>query len=250
MKALSLAGGALLALFGSAAIAADLPIAPQPVPVYRPQTLFTGCYIGANVGTGWSWAGLTDTTGALGQGVGTVIGTHQTAGLIGGVQAGCDYQMGGVVFGVQGMFDGAGMTGNTIWQTNPNFSHNGKVPWFATLTGRVGFTIAPAAMIYGKAGVAWLKHDYSWNFFNAPIATASATPVGWTAGVGVEWIFAGNWSLFVEYDYIRVGERTVTFAFVAPPATTFPVSVEENINMITVGFNYRFGATPAPYIYR
>ena len=58
------------------------------------------------------------------------LGTQQTGGLVGGVQGGCDYQVGSFVFGVQGLFDGAAMKGNTIWQANPAFRNNGNIPWF------------------------------------------------------------------------------------------------------------------------
>ena len=130
MKALSLAGIALIAVLGDAATAADLPIAPPPVtPVYRTPQYWTGCYVGANVGTGWSRAGVTDSTNQFGFGIGGAdLGTQQTAGLIGGVQGGCDYQVGSFVFGIQGMFDGSTMKGNTIWQANPSFRNNGKHP--------------------------------------------------------------------------------------------------------------------------
>ena len=29
-----------------------------------------------------------------------------------------------------------------------------------------------------------------------------ATNSGWTAGIGIEWAFAGTWSARAEYDYI------------------------------------------------
>ena len=107
MKTMSLAGLALIALLGNAASAADLPIA-QPVPVYRTPVYFTGCYVGGNIGGGWSWAGYNDPTSQFGLGIGADLGTHQTAGFVGGGQGGCDYQVGSFVFGIQGLFDAQG----------------------------------------------------------------------------------------------------------------------------------------------
>lgn len=252
MRALLLAVVAVSSVLGGVAAAADLPIA-QPVPVYRKPVYFTGCYLGANVGTGWSWASVDDPNQYLVPPLigGTDIGTQQTAGLVGGVQGGCDYQVGSVVFGVQGMFDGGRMTGDTIWQAAPQFANNGKIPWFGTLTGRVGFTFVPAAMFYAKAGVAFLHHDYSRDLFGVALATGSAGGVGWTAGVGVEWIIFGNWSLWAEYNYIGIGQRDVTFTLTGPGAIAFPAApasfpfrIQENINAFQVGFNYRFMASP------
>ncbi len=251
MKALSLAGIALIAVLGDAATAADLPIAPPPVTtVYRTPQYWTGCYVGGNVGMGWSGASITDTTNQFGFGIGGAdLGTQQTAGLIGGVQGGCDYQVGSFVFGIQGMFDGSTMKGNTIWQANPSFRNNGSIPWFGTLTGRAGITFVPAAMIYAKVGLATMHHNYSWDQFNTQLATASSTPIGWTAGIGVEWIFAGSWSMFAEYAYLGFGHRNVTYSLTGAPAvlaipagaTSFPFSVSEDVSVFLVGFNYRFG---------
>jgi outer membrane immunogenic protein len=256
MRSLLLAVFAVSAVLGDVAAAADLPIRQQPVPVYRKPVYFTGCYIGANVGTGWSWAGVEnpnnyayDANNLLALGLGSDLGTQQTAGLVGGLQGGCDYQVGGVVFGVQGMFDGASMKGNQIWQAAPQFANNGKIPWFGTVTGRVGFTFVPSAMFYGKAGVAWFDHDYSRDRYGVSLATGSSAAIGWTAGVGVEWIIWGTWSLWAEYNYIGIGERDVTFTLAGAGITqfpntpaTFPLRIQENINLFQVGFNYRFVA--------
>ena len=149
---------------------------------------------------------VSDPNNFVGFGIGgSDLGTQQTAGLVGGVQGGCDYQVGSFVFGVQGMFDGASMKGNTTWQASPTFTNNGKIPWFGTLTGRVGVTFVPTAMFYAKAGVALLHHDYSRDRFGVALATGSSGGIGWTAGVGVEWIIFGTWSLWAEYNYIGIG---------------------------------------------
>ena len=93
-----------------------------------------------------------------------------------------------------------------------------------------------------------MHRTYSWDQFNVPLATASATPLGWTAGIGVEWIFAGSWSMFAEYAYLGFGHRNVRYtltgagAIVFPAAApSFPFSIQENVNAFIIGFNYRFG---------
>src|SRR5215831_1783339 len=67
---------------------------PQPV------MMWTGCYIGLNIGGGWSQATFVDP-------VAGGLGGVSSGGVIGGAQAGCDYQMGQFVFGIQVMADGA-----------------------------------------------------------------------------------------------------------------------------------------------
>ena len=64
----------------------------------------------------------------------------------------------------------------------------------------------------------------------------------WTAGGGVEWAFAGNWTAFAEYNYFDFGTPGVTFTSAADGVTTFPINIRQNINSFMVGVNYRFGA--------
>jgi opacity protein-like surface antigen len=93
------------------------------------------------------------------------------------------------------------------------------------------------------SGVAFLHHDYSRNQWGVEHATGSAGGIGWTAGVGVEWIIYGNWSLWAEYSYIGIPERDVTFTLTGPgaiafplAAASFPLRIQENINLFQVGF--------------
>ena len=72
--------------------------------------------------------------------------------------------------------------------------------------------------------------------------TRNTTQSGWTAGGGVEWAFAGNWTAFGEYNYFDFGTPGVTFTSAADGVTTFPINIRQNINSFMVGINYRFGA--------
>ena len=72
--------------------------------------------------------------------------------------------------------------------------------------------------------------------------TASNTPFGMIAGVGVEWSFARNWSAFVEYDHYFFSSDTVTFNFPGP--TNFLVNVSQNIDAVKGGINLRLNFGP------
>jgi outer membrane immunogenic protein len=58
-------------------------------------------------------------------------------------------------------------------------------------------------------------------------------------GGGIEWAFAPNWSLKVEYAYYDFGTRSLTLV------DTFggdhdPASIKQRIQTVTFGFNYHF----------
>ena len=63
------------------------------------------------------------------------------------------------------------------------------------------------------------------------------------AGAGVEYGLAPNWSAKIEFDYLWLGTKSITYVSVpgvTPPTRTF--DVEQDIALVKVGINYRFGA--------
>ncbi len=80
---------------------------------------------------------------------------------------------------------------------------------------------------------------------------------GWMAGIGLEFGLFDNWSAKIEYDFLGFGSRNVTLNGSATASCvgpcggvlradpTFPFSrtfsVNENIQVIKLGLNYRFG---------
>jgi hypothetical protein len=94
-----LAGIAAAGLFSGSALASDLPAkAPAyKAPIAAPPYNWSGLYVGANFGGGWS-------NGSL-----NIPGNNLYGGLsefIGGVQAGYNFQAGHFLFGFEGEFDG------------------------------------------------------------------------------------------------------------------------------------------------
>ena len=123
------------------------------------------------------------------------------------------------------------------------FTINSQIPWLATVTGRVGVTAAPTVLVYAKGGGAWVRDNYTLAAVGgSTLANANTTQSGWTAGGGIEWAFAGNWTAFAEYNYFDFGTPGVMFTS-ADGVTTFPINIKQNINSFMVGINYRFGAT-------
>lgn len=271
MKHLLLVTSALV-IAGSAQ-AADLgarPYTKAPMMAAVPFS-WTGCYLGGHVGGGWSktdytdpgittggpLAGLTTTGGAIGDTI-RVDGS----GVIGGVQAGCDYQFSNHwVIGIAGDFSASDIHGMA---NDPFFAgKNGnpatlssRTDWVASVTGRVGYAW-DRFLVYGKGGVGFARDSYSLNNFvsiGGPLcggglgpfiacnSSASTDRVGWVAGAGIEWSFAPNWSAMVEYDHYGFDSKRVAFAN-PTAASSALIDIKQDIDIVKVGVNYRFGGS-------
>jgi outer membrane immunogenic protein len=241
MKRLFLASLAVFSISGSSAWAADMlaPMADAPV------ASWTGCYVGGNIGGGWSDIDQTQV-----HKVGSTIplnndfGSGSGSGFIGGAQLGCDYQMDRWVFGVQGMFDFGDIKSSHAVTAFPTFNFEDKVKDLFTVTGRAGYLFDPAILGYVKAGGAWARVDSAaYGTLPTPFLSESEdySRLGWTVGVGAEWKFAPNWSVFGEYNYMDFGKHDVSYT-AAPGTVGLPdvVSTKLTVQQVLVGLNYRF----------
>jgi opacity protein-like surface antigen len=66
----------------------------------------------------------------------------------------------------------------------------------------------------------------------------TSTEAGWTAGVGLEYAFAPNWTAKAEYLFVDLANASCGFANCGGTNTT--VSLNENI--IRAGVNFKFGS--------
>src|SRR5580704_9642912 len=161
MKKQLLLGTALsLALVGGAA-AADLPPAPPPPPVPYvkaplPMWTWTGFYIGANGGYGWSNANTVSLTNPPLTVTG-VVGPGAAKGGFGGGQIGYNWQMGLFVLGAEADVQGAGISGSSgptvIDAANDTTVVNQKLDFFYTVRGRAGLAF-DRALVYFTGGFA------------------------------------------------------------------------------------------------
>jgi outer membrane immunogenic protein len=259
MKRILIASAVALAA-GGQALAADLPPPMAPPPrapavYYPPPPVYnwTGFYIGGNLGAGWNSGGsVSDTLGS------TITGSGQTTKFLGGGQVGVNYEFGGgVVVGAEAMFDWLPNTTNTWTATNAGIaaapgtntaSATFTNRWLTTATGKLGYAW-DRVLVYGKGGGAWVGTNNPSVTVNGAGVTASGSNTnnfGWTAGLGVEWAFAGNWSARAEYDYIGLQNQSVTVAgtpgvgAAAFNGDTININ-NRNISMLTAGVNYKFG---------
>jgi outer membrane immunogenic protein len=226
MIAVAIAAGVNAGL-GAAAFAADI-VAPLPAYTKAPAAAYnwTGCYIGVHAGGGVmndTWIGTTTATGG--------------GGLAGG-QAGCNYQSGQFVFGLEGEGAWSGIR-NDFNQVTDNFSGSLSVRnrWDADLAVRLGFAI-DRALVYGKMGAALGNFEFTNTNTNPFFSHGQSTFVGLLLGAGFEYAFAPNWSAKLEYNFIDFAGKDVLFGSTGGSAT-FTESARKQI--VKVGVNYKFG---------
>ncbi len=190
----------------TSAQAADLPYGSRaPYTVNQPLNVFSwaGPYLGANLGYEWGSVQSSLT---------------KPSGFAGGVQAGYNWQSGPWVLGVEGDIQATAADDTFApWK----FSN----PWFGTVRGRAGYAVNNV-LFYGTGGLAF--GELRAETFGL---SESHTSAGWTAGVGVEFGLARNWSAKVEYLYVDLAES---------PFSITGVSNSYRFGTLRAGVNYHF----------
>ncbi len=187
------------------------PAVYQPIPTAAPLydlNCWAGPYLGGNLGYAWGSVENNPT---------------RPSGFVGGVQAGYNWQPGGPlspwVFGLEGDIQATGADDTFApWK----FSN----PWFSTVRGRAGY-VFNNFLVYGTGGLAFgeLRAEALGHFSEGHINA------GWTAGVGVEYGFAHNWTAKIEYLYVDLSNSNFTSTGVANGS---------RFGTLRAGLNYHF----------
>lgn len=230
MRRIALAALMSLAAIGGA-FAADLPQpAPLPqapaayVPTVAPVYNWSGIYLGVN--GGWGWGQSKWSTGT------TTWNTSSNGGVIGGT-LGANFQWDAFVLGIEGDWDYSAI-GTGTSTTICNFGGTCQVGnnWLSTVRGRAGWAF-DRVLFYATAGGAFANVQTTANGVQN-----TRTQGGWTAGGGVEWAFAENWTARAEYLYVGLGtySGTCTACAGAPP---FSANLSESLIRAGVDFKWR-----------
>jgi opacity protein-like surface antigen len=202
---------------------------------------WNGCYVGGNTGGAWAHESTYATYTPTGP---HDAGSLTTDGWVYGGQVGCDYQINNYwVVGIRGMWDGANIRGSNPWPAPFAFiSNHYNIDSFGTAVGKLGYLLNPTLELYGLGGPAWVRDSLS--FVASPtgeFATGSQTRTGYTAGVGLSWMFAPNWDLWVEYNYMGFGTKNINLPGVGTGAgIPYTADIKQNVENALVGIDYRF----------
>src|SRR6266851_2362699 len=248
MKKFWLTSVGLVALgMAAPASAADLAARPYtkapPAPVIAVYD-WTGFYIGINGGGGSShkcWDFVDPVTGLLSR-----EGCHNaTGGTVGG-QIGYRWQSANWVFGIEGQGNWADLSvSNTSVLFAPDCNRS-RIDAFGLLTGQVGYAWDNVLFyVKGGAAVTGDKYDAFSGVTGGLLASANETRWGGTVGAGLEFGFAQNWSVGVEYDHLFMGTRTINLT--APGGILFESErIRQDVDIGLVRLNYRFGGYGFP----
>jgi outer membrane immunogenic protein len=267
--------GAAFCFAAAPAVAADLPVKAARVAPARPICLWCGVYVGVNAGYAWGHTDLTltptgqwpqDPNAPLFASLGSSGSKHH--GFSGGGQVGINSQWNNLVIGLEGDIQYIGLKSSRIIgpvtgvppfpgaaATTFSFQDSTKSTWVSTIRPRIGFA-AGSALIYATGGLAFGEQRFSQSYtvvntfpavpaaltFNS-VGAGSSTRLGagWTAGGGIEWMFAPNWSIKGEYLHIELDTQSFNSAL-STPFQGFTARHETRVtaDIARAGVNYRF----------
>lgn len=249
---------------------------------------WTGFYVGGNAGYLWSANDSVHTDGVYPVGnpvfapnsrvvaaslalLGTNEAANSASGFMAGAQLGYNSQISDyLLIGIDADIDGVFNASKSSYMfrsvaTPPLGTHSAdvsvtkKLDYLGLLKGRLGVLPTPSVFLYGAGGFAYgagkLNTNYavnSTNPFFLPINSFSEKSEilgGWTAGGGVEWMFAPCWSMKFEYLYYYLGplhtDLTLSQNLTLLPNTAYASSLVETHtkfteNTVRLGLNYYF----------
>ena len=254
MNKLLSASAALLALGLSVpAKAADMPVKyVAPAPIFT----WSGCYVGATIGYKWgtskqSYGGLINGQ-PVALGVSDLSDNYNVNGPLGGGEAGCNYQTGNWVWGIEvdgSWSDASGQADPTqaaiLAGVPRDFRFTTNERWLMTARGRLGWA-ADKWLWYVTAGGAWSGFDVdnylpgNTNFQRVPTRVNKG---GWVVGIGTEYALIGGWSVKSEWLYANFGNLhygNELGSVVGCPNGCYSADVKMSEYIWRVGMNYRF----------
>ena len=98
---------------------------------------------------------------------------------------------------------------------------------------RFGYLVTPVSLIYLKGGFAWVGAHPDF----AAVGTSksiSDTSTGYELGVGLEHRMDAHWSVKIEYDHTKAGDKSMVIA--EGLTSTAHYTIDKGM----VGINYRF----------
>lgn len=166
---------------------------------------WSGLYLGASVGGGWSDTSLTWQIPALGE---TRYPSQSDSGVAVGGYLGAQHQFGNIVAGVEVSYSGPALeSSEIIFEGGQDRLFTMKANELFTATGKLGYAFG-RSLLYAKGGYASAKLNL--NMFRAsdlePQAASKSRADGWTIGGGLEYMVRKDITVGAEYTYVQLDD--------------------------------------------
>jgi len=198
----------------------------------------------AQSGSAYDWTGFY-LGGHFGFGQGNVSNSLFTAtpetgrnafgSAYGGLQAGYSYQIpSGWVLGAEADASFPNFLDDGIVSTPSLGAVTDAIDYLGTLRARLGYAFGPY-LLYGTGGFAWSQARFTDDLGNVILRNRT----GWTAGAGIEYAFAPDWTIRLEYRHDALDAATAVFP------TGLRYQSQPAVNMLLVGLDYQLGRPAA-----
>jgi outer membrane immunogenic protein len=226
----TLLGGLILSLgLGcGTSVAADLPLKSPPKPIDPPAN-WSGFYVGLQGGYAWAHAYQTNLTSGVSNGY------FDQKGWLAGGTLGYNWQFGQWVTGLETDFAWSNLSGDEICGRTRTNTCTTELRAFGTLRGRIGWEFAPRWLVFAAGGLAY---GDVWANRDAGSTASDDWRAGWTAGGGIETMFAPHWSAKLEYLYATFPGTATTYLITA--SNTQVSTVERDVQIVRGGINWHF----------
>jgi outer membrane immunogenic protein len=171
--------------------ASNMPVKAHAVPASQ----WNGGYLGVHVGYGWSTLDKTD--GSL-----PLRADLNPSGGFGGMGGGYNW-----VYAPNSLI---GIETDSSWgtlkqtRTGGGVTATNKVEDLGTARLRLGYLMNPDTLLYVTGGAAYAREKST----DSSGGDTKVDHLGWTAGVGAEYMFAPQWSVKAEWLYADLGKFT------------------------------------------
>ena len=236
--------------------AADMTT-PFKAPSYAPAFSWTGTYVGANVGGVWGKFDVSPTTtdnltGAVGA---PGVMSINNSSLIGGFQAGYNWQIGQWVLGLEQDYQFTGLKQTAAFAAPAGLFLAGdsmavKTDYLAATRAKLGMAW-DRALFYVAGGLETGEFDVTSTY----VARGGGSPTlgftdanklhfGFNVGAGIDYAVTNNVFIGVEYRYLDLGKETYNLGAFTPAgaaAQTVSSSVGLKASEVTARLNIKLG---------
>lgn len=194
------------------------------------NTPFTGFRLEALLGYDMLKSGDDDDDGVD---TGEDEGDETIDGALFGVGAGYDFDLGGVVAGVEAEFSESSGKQETTETIDIPINSRVETGRDLYIGGRVGFVASPNALVYVKGGYTNTSIEARYNDDDSELEFDTNAD-GWRLGAGIEYLFGSNAFAKLEYRYSNYNNLDFS------DDEDFEVDIDLDRHQVVAGVGFRF----------